>query len=195
MTQILYDLYHEQLDNLDLSVSDRKDIYSLGSTIQRCFWDYNDNIADIKIRNLYSFIQEYLKQSNIDNSDNRAIKRFVSAFTKINKDMPIAGMVLLNADRTRVMLVRNYKSRSWSFPKGKIEIFSNEKPQECAYRECIEETNYNCESNKLLGMVSENICGRMTYFYIVDGVPEDYKFSCDNPYEIEELGWHDFDDN
>ena len=139
MTKTLHDLYGDKLDKLDLSVKDRKDVYLLGSNIQKCFWDYNDNIADIKIRNLYSFIQEYLKQSS-DRSNNKTIKRFVSAFTKVNKEMPIAGMVLLNTDRTKVMLVRNYKSRSWSFPKGKIEIYSNEKPLDCAYRECLEET-------------------------------------------------------
>ena len=194
MTKNLRDLYHEQLHTIDLSIHDREEVFLRGSIIQKCFWDYNDNIADTKIRNLYSFILKYIDESNTA-INKREIKRFISEFTRINKEMPIAGIVLLNTERNKVMLVRNYKSRSWSFPKGKIEIYKNEKPLDCAYRECLEETNYDCTFNKLLGKVSDNICGRMTYFYIVDGVPEDYKFSCDNPYEIEELVWHDFNDN
>lgn len=195
MAKNLHDLYKHRLHTLDLSVDDRKQVFSIGSKIQKCFWDYNDNKANHKnnkIRNLYSFIDRYITCSSNVSINARTIKRFVSEFTRINKEMPISGVVLLNKDKTKVMLVRNYKSRSWSFPKGKIEVYNNEKPIDCAYRECLEETNYDCSKNRVLGKVSEHICGRMTYFYIVDGVPEDYKFSCDNPYEIEELAWHDF---
>jgi 8-oxo-dGTP pyrophosphatase MutT (NUDIX family) len=192
MNKTLHDRYYNELSDFCLLITDKKKIFKLGSKIEKCFWNYNDYIAESiqsnKIRNMYSFIQEYDRSIK-----SIIIRRFVAEFTKINKEMPISGMILLNKSRNKIMLVRNYKSKSWSFPKGKIEIYSDESSLECAYRECLEETNYDAKNHKIIGFVSRYICGRMTYFYVIDCVPEDYEFSCSNPYEIEKLKWHDFD--
>ena len=49
-----------------------------------------------------------------------------------------AGLAVLTADRSEILLVRGTRSGKWSLPKGKVEL--NETTIQAAIRECQEET-------------------------------------------------------
>ena len=54
-----------------------------------------------------------------------------------------AGCILINLDTKRIALVS--RKGEFSFPKGHLE--EGETLQECAIRETVEETGYNCHIN------------------------------------------------
>jgi mRNA-decapping enzyme subunit 2 len=53
----------------------------------------------------------------------------------------VCGCIMLNAELTKIVLVRSWQGNSWSFPRGKIN--QSEAPLDCAVRETLEETGYN----------------------------------------------------
>ncbi len=192
MSETLIDLYSEDLGNLNLETTTKNKIYELGNKIQNCFWDFNDNkcheIGLSKVRNLFTFIMDY--QPDLKRNQ---VKLFINNFNSINRVTPISGMILFNSDFTKVLLVRNYKSHSWSFPKGKLNIHQNETEMKCAIRECTEETSYDVKKTDIITKISSKICNRDTTFFLVKNSPTDFNYHCDNKYEIEEIGWHPFD--
>jgi mRNA-decapping enzyme subunit 2 len=64
-------------------------------------------------------------------------------FSSYKNQVPVFGFVLLNAQRTKLVLVRNWVGKSWSFPKGKVN--QGEEPFRCAVREVHEETGFDAE--------------------------------------------------
>ena len=57
---------------------------------------------------------------------------------KMNAFRTRAGLAVLTADRTALLIVRGAKTGKWSLPKGKVE--PNETTIQAAVRECQEET-------------------------------------------------------
>eukprot|EP00602_Paraphysomonas_sp_CaronLab_P005799 CAMPEP_0185033088 /NCGR_PEP_ID=MMETSP1103-20130426/21726_1 /TAXON_ID=36769 /ORGANISM="Paraphysomonas bandaiensis, Strain Caron Lab Isolate" /LENGTH=283 /DNA_ID=CAMNT_0027569225 /DNA_START=330 /DNA_END=1181 /DNA_ORIENTATION=+ len=87
---------------------------------------------------------------------------------------------------THMVLVRNWKGSSWSFPKGKIN--QGEKPFECALRETYEETGFNpaeyCTVNDFVDLHEEK---RMTRLFIAVGIPMDTQFAAQTRKEISKI--------
>lgn len=59
-----------------------------------------------------------------------------------------AGVILLDIDKRRVLLVHRLKKNDWSFPKGHTE--HGENPEATAQREILEETGYSVLIDKKL---------------------------------------------
>ncbi|KAJ3337963.1 mRNA-decapping enzyme subunit 2 [Gonapodya sp. JEL0774] len=104
--------------------------------------------------------------------------------------VPVCGAVLLNSTMDKVLLVRGAgKSRSWGFPKGKIN--KSESTSECAIREVNEETGFDC--SRLLreeDFVELTVREQRVRLYIVVGVPEDCQFAPLTKGEISAISWH-----
>ncbi|KXS22421.1 DCP2-domain-containing protein, partial [Gonapodya prolifera JEL478] len=111
-------------------------------------------------------------------------------WTEYKMRVPVCGAVLLNNTMDKVLLVRGAgKSRSWGFPKGKINKL--ETTSECAAREVLEETGFNClPLLKEEDFVELTIREQRVRLFIVVGVPEDREFAPLTKNEISAVSWH-----
>jgi len=151
---------HKDLGNVE--------IYKLGRCVMKQYWDYVDN----KSCNMgyISRVDVFLKR-RFGGCRENIINNFIKTYNNIVQRWPIAG-VLIRSTRNRVLLVRNNGSKSWSYPKGKIEHMENS--LQCAIRECKEETDVDVseliDEKKYLCMP---VNGKRFSLYIIDNVDED----------------------
>ena len=169
-----------------------EEIYAIGNKIQTAFWDFNDNVAAkygfCKFRNLYNFMKFYYSANDDD-----SIKNFINKFKHIQSIQLVAGVILISNRLDKVLLVKNKKSKCWSFPKGKVH--AGEPPEECAIRECLEETGYSLQKDKIKSFsIQRKFNKRPGVFYFIKNVPENYEFVAENEHEISDIQWHSIDD-
>lgn len=90
--------------------------------------------------------------------------------------IPVFGLVLLNKDMSRVLLVQSYKGRSWGFPKGKVN--ENEDEVDCAVREVYEEIGYDCKDmvNPEDFVETNSKQGKRIKLFIIRGIDENFDF-------------------
>lgn len=70
-----------------------------------------------------------------------------------NGERLVAGVVPLNSDKSRVLLIQSTKRSSWVLPKGGWE--SDESCSEAAQREAWEEAGIICTISRDLGQITE----------------------------------------
>ncbi len=86
--------------------------------------------------------------------------------------------------------MRGWKASNFGFPKGKIN--QQEPERDCAVREVLEETGYDC--GPLLEKDSKDflelfLVGQRVRLYIVPGVDEAYPFETQTRKEISQIKW------
>ncbi|SPO22744.1 related to decapping enzyme [Ustilago trichophora] len=117
-------------------------------------------------------------------------------FLKYKTRVPVCGAILLAEDWNKCLLVKGWKSSAaWGFPKGKIN--QNEPERDCAIREVLEETGYDCSS--LLPEDSKDYLDltmreQRIRLYIVPGVKESTKFETLTRKEISKIAWFKLSD-
>lgn len=117
-------------------------------------------------------------------------------FLKYKTRVPVCGAILLAEDWNKCLLVKGWKSSAaWGFPKGKIN--QNEAERDCAIREVLEETGYDCSS--LLPEDSQDFMDltmreQRLRLYIVPGVKESTKFETLTRKEISKIAWFKLSD-
>lgn len=112
-----------------------------------------------------------LNQMSPERAEN-AFAEFMAYKTRV----PVRGAILLNDTMDRCVLVKGWKSgASWSFPRGKIN--KDEKDEDCAVREVLEETGYNVEGRVHSDhFVEVTMREQNMRLYIIPGVPEETRF-------------------
>ncbi|KAG2382317.1 hypothetical protein C9374_005519 [Naegleria lovaniensis] len=144
---------------------------------------------------------------NADNSIDLNVDTLVQKFLDYKTSVPVYGCVLLNEAMDKVLLVQGYNTKSWSFPKGKINQFERE--SHCAAREVYEECGYDlrdkiCESDYIeLEQNYENSLPKhkdqykhsnpYTKLFIVSGIPESTNFVTRTRKEILKIQWFSID--
>lgn len=117
-------------------------------------------------------------------------------FLKYKTRVPVCGAILLAEDWNKCLLVKGWKSSAaWGFPKGKIN--QNEPERDCAIREVLEETGYDCSS--LLPEDSKDYLDltmreQRIRLYIVPGVKESTRFETLTRKEISKIAWFKLSD-
>lgn len=110
-------------------------------------------------------------------------------FNRYKKTLPIFGSIILNPDYSKVLLVQNVNSQSWSFPKGKQELGESE--AQSVIRETLEETNFLVASRL---DTAKRIKHRKATFFIIENVPEYLIFVPWKRTEISNVAWHRVDE-
>lgn len=117
-------------------------------------------------------------------------KDSLARFGAYKSTIPVRGVAMLNSELTKVVLVRGYESKSWSFPRGKIS--KDESDLDCAIREVREETGFDCRNYvKETDVLERTICGKNFKIFLAKGVPEDTNFEPLVRNEIAEITWFD----
>jgi 8-oxo-dGTP pyrophosphatase MutT (NUDIX family) len=109
-------------------------------------------------------------------------------FKTYKSGVPVCGCILLNSRLTKVVLVLGYGSKSWSFPRGKIN--KDEQPSACALREVLEETGYDASANLLLDEYIDFTNRKQAIrLYLCPDVAEDTVFETRTRNEIRQIKW------
>jgi mRNA-decapping enzyme subunit 2 len=116
--------------------------------------------------------------------------KFKAAFKAYCNTIPRYGVILVNGACDHVLLVQAHGSRSYGWPRGKLN--QDEAPIDCAAREAREETGFNPRSllrdeDFLEVRDKDGGCSRL---YIAVGVPDDgFHFAPQMAKEIDDIAW------
>ena len=205
-------LEEEQMEGIDSRVFE-----TLFFQLEEAFWFYYD-FHRVKHKSLpkYKFsmfcekmyarcpILEELTQNDSSQAD---VDSLVQRFLDYKTSVPVYGCIILNENLDKVLLVQGYNTKSWSFPKGKIN--QNEKETTCAAREVYEECGYelgdrvneqdfieidqNYESSVPDYKDKYKHSNPYTKLFIVGGIPESTQFATRTRKEILKIKWFSID--
>ncbi|GLD91482.1 hypothetical protein PINS_up000015 [Pythium insidiosum] len=164
--------------------------------IEQCYWFYEDFYADqfkhLQHLKLHEFAKLMFGHCPLLQPLAHQCESMFQDFKVYQSQVPVVGCILLNPQRTKLLLVRNWKGTSWSFPRGKVN--QHESDVECARREVMEECGYDVGhtlSEKLFIEFVQN--EQRMRMYIAVNVPEDYSFAPQTRKEISLIQWFAFD--
>eukprot|EP00924_Labyrinthula_sp_SR-Ha-C_P005107 augustus_masked-scaffold_1-processed-gene-21.11-mRNA-1 protein AED:0.37 eAED:0.37 QI:0/0/0/0.33/1/1/3/0/289 len=122
-------------------------------------------------------------------------------FQQYKRTIPSYGAVLFNRNLDKILLVSSYNSKSFSFPRGKVN--EQETPYDCAVREVYEETSFDIKrflsepslqhhgvkvvAGKTFKFRSKE--GKKIELFIVYNVPEQFNFKPIVRKEIGKVKW------
>lgn len=148
--------------------------------IQEASWFYEDFFADnnphLPKFALKSFTKAIFNHCPLFSGMSNDVDEIFRAFGKYRSKIPRHGCIILNPDMEKVLLVCQWGTDSWTFPRGKVN--ENETPVDCAIREVLEETGFDVSANihhNDVIRVEEGERGSIELF-IVTNVPESTKF-------------------
>lgn len=128
--------------------------------IEQAWWYYEDFFADndelsLPHFKLPSFAEKLFNHSLLLAPLRSQCSVLCDQFLAYRSQIPVVGIIMLNADLTQVVLVRGWKGKSWSFPRGKIN--QGENPVAGAIREAWEETGFDatgyCKEEDMLSLI------------------------------------------
>lgn len=165
--------------------------------IEQCYWFYEDFYADqyahLQHVKLNDFAQQMFIHCKMLQPLARRCHELFQDFKTYQRQVPVVGCILLNSQRSKLLLVCNWKRTSWTFPRGKVN--EGESDMECARREVFEECGYDVgealNAKEYLEMVQQEQRVRM---YLCTDVPEDYNFAPHTRKEISTIKWFGFDE-
>ncbi|EAY21395.1 hydrolase, NUDIX family protein [Trichomonas vaginalis G3] len=173
------------------------DLFDLYIQFEQAYWHYIDFYSNKfhkknqdSIKDKYkTFIKELIQLIPPLQPFESKILNAMPNFDKFKMSCPVAGIICFNADKSKVIVVRDYSSsHSIGFPKGKIS--EGESIAQAAIRETIEEIGidvspyfrpdqYKCISKK-----------KDYHFFYVVGVPENAVMSTIQRNEIYSQQWY-----
>ena len=160
--------------------------------VEKAFWFYLDfwrehdpslpalNMKDFS-RRLFghcAMLQPYA--NNVDN--------ILAQWNTYKREVPTFGAVVLDETLTKVLLVRGWNSKSWGWPKGKVN--KNEDHLLCAAREVQEEIGFDVSpyiSNERIISIKDGAV--VMKLFVAPGVPESTYFETQTRKEISEIKW------
>jgi mRNA-decapping enzyme subunit 2 len=109
----------------------------------------------------------------------------LKAFWHYSNTVPRCGGLLLNNQKTKILLVRSYYGKKWGFPVGKIN--HREPLKACAEREVFEETGFHGQASE--DKLQYQKRKAQHHLYLFYNVPEHYNFTPQTRKEISEIKW------
>lgn len=115
--------------------------------------------------------------------------QFLKVYRKEEHQKERYGAILINKERTHVLLVQGYEAQqdNWGLPKGKLE--EGDSKLECAVKEVYEETGYDIAKN-VQKDVFFNVKKTNTTYYVVPDVEMDFPFAPKVKKEIKKIMWY-----
>jgi mRNA-decapping enzyme subunit 2 len=165
--------------------------------IEQAWWFYDDNYNDTykhlpRYGALRGFAQVLFGHCDLLQPMIPRFEEMLQGFKNYRAKIPTCGCIMLNPQLTKIVLVCSWKGTSWSFPKGKIN--QGEDALDCAVREVVEETGYDCSQfcreEDVLDIIDQ---GKLMRLFIAPGVPEDTYFEPQTQKEVSKVQFHPVD--
>jgi ADP-ribose pyrophosphatase YjhB (NUDIX family) len=122
----------------------------------------------------------------------KQFEELFSDFRLYKSSIPVFGCIMLNPKMSKFVLVCDWNSKSWMFPRGKVN--EGESDIACAVREVAEETGFNAENHLKeddhLVVLHD---GKKIKLYIATNVPENTVFSTKTRKEISKIEFFPID--
>lgn len=198
---------------VNLPAEEQDSIQRICFQVEQAHWFYEDflrplnpSLPSFALRRFSSYLLHTaaltvpLIQRYISNSSNHESQQGLEAafdeFLKYKTRVPVCGAVMLNARLDKCILVKGWKSNSsWGFPKGKIN--QQETERDCAVREVLEETGFNCGPllpNDSRDYMELTMREQKIRLYIVPGLDENTHFETQTRKEISKISWFSLSD-
>lgn len=162
--------------------------------LEQAHWFYEDFLREKDGRlpgfSLKDFCAQFFEFCPLLNAYRGTFDENYAKFHSYKVRVPTCGAIMMNSDLTKMVLVRGWKPGSgWGFPKGKIN--KDEDERECAIREVIEETGFDCRP--YLGSETDfleiRVQTQTIRLYLATNVPEDTAFATQTRKEIGRISW------
>ena len=168
--------------------------------LQQAHWFYLDHIrpnsankSQLPAYKLQPFCQLFFTFSPLLHTYSTRFQQTFESFQSYLQSVPVCGAIVINEQRTSVVMVQHYKGTSWGFPKGKID--ENENDVDCAIREVKEEIGYDISDSIDPNLYIERTNGGKTIkLFLIFNVPENTHFETQTMNEIKKIGWVDIHD-
>ncbi|GJQ14073.1 hypothetical protein GpartN1_g5864.t1 [Galdieria partita] len=192
LSSVLIDLSSRFL--LTLSQEDFENFERLFFAVEEAHWFYDDFFREKNSRlpklTLKEFAAMLFEHSPLLEKYTKHIEHLLKNFQQYKNSIPTAGVALLNTSLEKVLLVKGFRGKSWSFPKGKVG--KDESYETCAVREAREEVGFDVSKQLFReNLLTSNWQGHESYIFIVPGIPDTTKFETNTRKEISEIKWHD----
>lgn len=192
LADVLADLEFRFLSNLP--EEELADAVRVFMQVEQAHWFYEDEYVDnykhLKTMKMKAFAQILFEQSSVLSPIADQCEIYMNKFKNYRHQIPCCGAILLNEKCDKMLLVRSWQGRSWTFPRGKIN--EGEEEAFCAAREVYEETGYlptiDAASNPKLEATDH---GKKIALFVVpgaDGVSE-FQFAPRAKKEISKIEW------
>merc|ERR1711865_176829 len=160
--------------------------------VEQAHWFYEDFFVDkythLKSMKMPVFAKALFEQSDVLASVAHKSDNFYTQFKNYRHQIPVCGAIMLNEQCDKVLLVRSWQGKSWTFPRGKIN--EGEIEHICAAREVYEETGYMPEIDPAIHTRLEaNDHGKSVILYVVPGVAEGQHFAPLARKEVSKIEW------
>nr|XP_058956380.1 m7GpppN-mRNA hydrolase-like [Pocillopora verrucosa] len=177
---------------INIPEEERKDVVRLCFQIETAHWFYVDfyrqERPDLPTCGLKDFTRIIFEQFPFLNKTGENIDKIFENWKKYKYSVPVYGAILLNQSLDKCVLVQSFSSKSWGFPKGKVN--KDESGFDCAVREVLEETGFEMRFYADPDTYFEhNFQDHQIRLYVVPGVPEKTVFQPLTRGEIKNIQW------
>ena len=167
-------------------------VFDLLIHFESAYWHYQDFFQDKyatkKKLNFKQFICEMCDIIPILKPHKKVIVEQINRFQRLKKTIPVAGVVCFNADKSKVITVRDTSnSQVLGFPKGKIS--EGESLAVAAVRETIEEIGIDVSPYFKENQYKVFKFKKKYHFFYVIGVPEDLEMITIHRNEVSKVEW------
>ncbi|KAL9651664.1 hypothetical protein ABK040_001609 [Willaertia magna] len=165
--------------------------------IEEAYWFYLDfyreNDPSLPKLNLHQFADKVFAHCPYLKPYQATVEQHIKSFINYKTSVPVCGVVLLDESLENVVLVKGWNSKSWSFPRGKIN--KDEEEVTCAIREGKEEVGFDCSSYILRDQYLEGqFSEQYVKLFISPFVPIATKFNTQTRKEISQICWFNIDE-
>ncbi|EDV26991.1 uncharacterized protein TRIADDRAFT_22739, partial [Trichoplax adhaerens] len=181
---------------INIEEEDREDVVRLCFQVEQAYWFYLDffcaESANNPAMNMTGFAKINILNYFISTEFAYKVDDIIRDWKQYKSNIPVYGAILLDESVEYCLLVQGF-SRSWSFPKGKINY--EEDPYKCAVREVEEETGFDIEPfANVSEFIERQLHNQTIRLYIVPNVPKDTKFQPKTRHEIRKIEWFRIND-
>lgn len=169
--------------------------------VEQAHWYYEDFVREekkgLKGLTLKKFAELMFNKCSSLTRYRGKVDEIYKKFTNYKFSVPVGGLIILNPELDKCVMVKGYKSgSSWGFPKGKIN--KDEPEVVCAAREVLEEVGVDFsglvreEDSIVVHRVVDHSTGlkQRSRLFIVPGVSEQTHFATQTRKEISQIAWH-----
>jgi mRNA-decapping enzyme subunit 2 len=162
--------------------------------IEQAYWYYEDFKADKfstlpHFPTLKSFASKIFNHCELLQIVSDGFNKLFADYATYKSKIPVCGCIMLNPGLNKFVLVKDFYSGSWMFPRGKIN--ESETEYECAMREVFEETGFDprdyCNSQDFVTSFQGE---KKIQMFIALNVPEATEFQILTRKEISAIEFH-----